>query len=140
MKPKRCKTKRCRKPVLPSGRSPYCSRCRARHWRDRHPISYFFAKLRYRAKERGHLFTLTREQFTDLWQQKGLNGGKTKFSLSFHRIINSEGYHHGNLELRTLSENSRLKYVPYFANKAQEEAAIAETSAQIKTLMERGEL
>jgi len=140
MKLPKCRTKYCLGLCLKSGRSPFCSKCRTRHWRERNPISYFFAKLRTRAKERGHAFSLTREQFAALWQQKGLNGGKTKFSLSFHRIRNGEGYHHRNVELRTLSENSRLRFVPFFKNKADEEAAISETSAQIRDFMAKGEL
>lgn len=103
-------------------------------------MAYYFNKLRYRARERGHSFSLTIDQFATLWNGKGILNGKTRHSLSFHRIINSQGYHFGNVELRTLSENSRMKYVPYFKNKADGAAAIAETSAKISALIKEGKL
>jgi hypothetical protein len=111
----KCNTKFCRGRCLPSGKSCYCSKCRTRNWRDRHPVEYTFAKIRSRAKERGHAFTLTIDEFrefvarTDYMQRKG----KTGASLSIDRIRNEEGYHRDNIRVLTLSENAtRLRKAP----------------------------
>lgn len=114
LKPKRCRTKRCRGRISKSGHSPFCSKCRTRRWKESNPIKYAFGKLRNRAKERGHQFTLTLEEYTkfvhetDYWK----NRGKTAQSLSINRIRPNEGYHAGNIEAITLSMNSRLRYAP----------------------------
>lgn len=128
----KCRTKRCRGRTSKSQHSPYCPACRAHRWKLRSPVGYHYNKLKFRAKERGHTFTLTRAKFEQLWLT-GLreNHGKTKFSLTIDRIRNHEGYHDDNVQLLTLSENARKRFVPYFKNKAQEEAAIAETQKQI---------
>ena len=87
---------------------------RNRNWRERHPITYTFAKIRNRARERGHAFTLTIDEFrefvakTDYMEKKG----KTALSLSINRIRNDEGYHKDNINAVTLSENSRLRNAP----------------------------
>ena len=128
----KCATKFCRGLITEAGHSPYCGKCRARRWREKHPVAYAYNKLKYRAKERGHQFTLTRERFAELWNG-GLsaNHGKTKFSLCVDRIRPREGYHDGNVRLITLSENSRLRFVPFFKDREQEQLAIAETERAV---------
>jgi hypothetical protein len=128
----KCATPRCRGRTDSSHRSPYCSKCRARHWRENHPISYFYAKLRWRAKERGWDFSLTREQFEILWRQKGLNGGKTKFSLTFDRIDETKGYHFGNVRLLTNTLNARRRWVSFWKTKEDRDADIAEAEAAVR--------
>src|ERR1700723_2199204 len=114
-KMRRCKNKYCRKLITPASHMVYCGAHNAQLWKERHPINYHYNKLKYRAKERGHSFTLTLAKFTELWNQ-GLreNHGKNGASLSIDRIRTGEGYHDGNVRLLTLSENSRRKFVPYF--------------------------
>jgi len=113
----RCTTPRCRKAVLPSGKSPYCNRCKARRFKEAHPLKYAFNKLRGRARERGHQFSLSLSQFMDLAHKSGwaTGRGKTADSLSFDRIDETQGYHVDNLQVLTLSENSaksnRFRYV-----------------------------
>jgi hypothetical protein len=113
----RCVTPRCRKAVLPSGKSPYCNRCKARRFKEAHPLKYAFNKLRYRARERGHHFNLSYFQFADLAHKSGwaTGRGKTAESLSFDRIDEARGYEVENLQVLTLSENSakaaRFRYV-----------------------------
>ncbi len=128
----KCRTPRCRGRTSKSQHSPYCPACRAQRWKERSPVGYHFNKLKFRAKERGHAFTLTRARFEFLWLS-GLsqNHGKHKFALSIDRIKNDEGYHDSNVRLLTLSQNARRNFVPFFKNKADEEAAIAETAKQI---------
>ena len=130
---KRCTTTHCRGLVGPRDHSDKCPKCKAIQWKANHPVSYFFHKLRTSATRRGIAFTLSREKFAELWAG-GLAAkhGKTKFSLSVDRKRNTEGYHDGNVQLLTLSENSRKQFVPHFRDQAAQEAAIAETQKQIK--------
>lgn len=133
MKPTKCRTKACRGRLLASRHSVYCSKCDARRWKEMHPVNYHFAKLRNRAKERGHKFTLTKEKFAELWNG-GLakNHGKTAFSLCVDRIDPAGGYRDDNVRLLTLSENSRRQFVPFFKNKAAEEEAIRQAEAEVR--------
>lgn len=90
-------------------------------------MEYAFAKLRTRAKERGHEFTLTFADYqafvtsTDYWAKRG----KTKLSLSIDRIDDARGYHADNIRAVTLSFNSRRRFAPLSDwLKAEEEAAL----------------
>jgi hypothetical protein len=112
--------------------SPYCSKCRGRRWATKFPLNYAFHNLRKRAKQRGKDFSLTRSEYiefaikTDYARLKG----KTSLSLSINRIDNLKGYHVGNIEAITLSENSRKQFVPYFANQ-QENIAYKPTDEEL---------
>ena len=115
MKPlPRCRTKFCRCRCFKSGKSPFCAKCRSRRFKAAHPIKYAFAKLLQRAKERGHEFSLTLADYTKFWEETGYGEfkGKTKHSLSIHRVDEAKGYEAGNVAAVTLSMNSRLKYAP----------------------------
>ena len=93
-----------------------------------------YLDLKNRAGQRGHEFTITFEYYYQtVWLDSGYadKHGKTKECLSVDRADNSKGYIEGNLQVLTVSENSRKRYVPYFKNKADEEAAILETQKQI---------
>jgi hypothetical protein len=91
--PRKCATKYCRRRVQKSEKSPICSRCRARRWKERYPLRYSFNKLRWRAKERGHAFKLTFEQYERFALASGYaeNKGKTaeSFSIDFPKIPGS---------------------------------------------------
>lgn len=108
----KCRTKHCRGRCFKSGKSPYCSKCRTRRFAAKYPISYHFAKLRNRAKERGKEFTLTLEQYTHFWNSSGYaeRRGKTAESLSINRKDNSRGYHFDNIEAIPLTYNARFQY------------------------------
>jgi hypothetical protein len=112
----KCAVKFCRRRVLPSEHSPICSKHRAQLWKERSPLKYFFNKLKNRAKERGHEFLLTFDQYVEFARKTGydqiVNRGKTATSLTIHRKRDSEGYHVGNIACVTLSENSRLAFAP----------------------------
>ena len=129
----KCRTPNCRGIPLKSGRSPWCAKCKAIRWKAAHPVSYFYHKLRTSANRRKILFLLSRDKFAELWNQ-GLaeNHGKTKFCMSVDRVRNSEGYHDGNVQLLTLSENVRKRFVPFFRDQAQADAEISETREKIK--------
>jgi hypothetical protein len=87
----KCRTKFCRGGTFKQHHSPYCSKCRSRRFKERHPLKYSFGKLRARAKERGHAFTLTFADYEAFAKQTGYAElkGKTKHSLSINRRTNS---------------------------------------------------
>jgi hypothetical protein len=70
--------------------------------------------LKHRAKERGHVFALTQEQFAKVVAPNGvlIERGRTKNCLSVDRINDELGYVEGNLRLCTVSENIRLRFAP----------------------------
>lgn len=113
--PIKCATKFCRNRVGKAEKSPICGKCRARRWKERHPLRYSFNKLRYRAKERGHVFKLTFEQYQRFALASGYaeNKGKTAESFSIDRIDPERGYELDNIRCVTLSENSRLRFVTW---------------------------
>jgi hypothetical protein len=110
----KCIIKGCRRRVLPTEKSPKCSKHRREEWKAKNPLKYFFGKLRRRAKERGKEFLLTFDQYVKFAQETGydqiVNRGKTATSLTIHRKNNWEGYHAGNIACVTLSENARLAH------------------------------
>ena len=110
--PHPCSTPRCRNIVPASCRSKICSRCKNRLWAKQNPMRYSYGNLRRRAKERGHEFTLTFEQYCDFSKKTGYfeKKGKTAQSLSINRIDPNRGYHADNIEAVTLSYNSRLRF------------------------------
>lgn len=111
-KPMHCKTKFCRGRTTEGGHSPYCGKCRNRHWKERHPLKYSFHKLRNRAKERGHTFTITFADYERFALETGYAElkGRTKHCLSIHRKEDHIGYEPGNIQAVTVSLNSRLKW------------------------------
>lgn len=128
----RCRTPRCRKAVLASGKSPYCSRCKTALFKEAHPLKHAFNKLKQRAIARGHGFDLSYSQFADFAHKSGwaTGRGKTADSLSIDRINDAGGYHVDNIRVLTLSQNSvkesRRRYAPLPAwMRAEEEAASA---------------
>jgi hypothetical protein len=106
--PRKCATKFCRSKVQKTEKSPICSRCRARRWKERYPLKYSFNKLRNRAGERGHEFLLTFEDYEKFALESGYakRKGKTAESFSINRINPDRGYEVDNIECITLSENS----------------------------------
>lgn len=110
---KRCRTRNCRGLVTKSGKSPYCSKCRSRRWAERHPLHYSFKNLKVRAKQRGKVFTLTRDEYLKFAKETdyGRLKGKTSLSLSIDRKDNSKGYSADNIAAITIRENCRKQWV-----------------------------
>lgn len=124
----KCRTKFCRGVAWKHCKNVHCPKCVNRRWRERNPLRYFFNKLRYRARERGKVFTITFEYYCQLVLASGYleKKGKTASSLSLNRINDALGYVPGNIEVITLSENSRKAWVPYYRQlKEEAEAAMA---------------
>lgn len=97
--------------------SPFCIKCKQARWKEKNPLKYSFGNLRRRAKQRGHEFSLTFEQYVEFSVKTGYARlkGKTSLSLSIDRKKNDRGYHADNIQAITLAENSRKQYVPFFA-------------------------
>ena len=114
--PRKCKTKYCRGVVHETTRSPFCSKCKMRKHKEKNPLRYAYTKLKSRAKERGHEFKLTFEQYKQFALETGYleKKGKTADSLSIDRIDPSRGYEVGNIRAVTLRENARLFLSFYF--------------------------
>lgn len=108
----KCSTPRCRRAAGKKQR--LCPRCWYRRYAETNPIGCAFNNIRKRARQRGHPFTLTREEFARLVTESGWieKRGKTAKSLSIDRIDPRRGYEPGNVRVVTLSQNSRLKYAP----------------------------
>jgi len=102
-----CKAYRCTSAKC--GTDKFCSKHRKRVLRETNPTSYFYNLLKSNARRRKKEFTLTLEQFADFCQRTdylALKGKKGK-SASIDRIRPNEGYHAGNIQVLTLSENSK---------------------------------
>ena len=97
-----------------------CNTCYRRAYRQNYPYRYFFDNLRHRAKERGHDFTLTVDDIIKLFREAGVSpgGNKHRFGASIDRIKGEHGYHSWNVQVLTLSENSRKEYCDYWKEKA----------------------
>jgi len=87
------------------------------HQAETNPLGYTYSRLKQNAKRRRKTFTLTLEQFgqfcteTNYLELKGKQGS----NLSIDRINNGKGYEVGNLQVLTLSANSRkgCGYCPF---------------------------
>lgn len=121
MSKQKCQTPYCRKSayVEPRGHVRlYCVGCSSKKWKAAHPYSYHFNALRNNAKRRGKEFTLTLDEYTEFAIANGLfdPNGKKFYNKTIDRRRNNEGYHAGNLQMLTRVENSRKRYVDYYAN------------------------
>ena len=117
-----CKTKFCRGQVLANSKSPFCSKCRSRRFKEKHPLKYYFNLLRCRARERGKLFLLKFEEYEAFCRSTNYDQlkGKTALSLSIDRIDNSGPYSAENIQAITLAENSRKRFVPRLRQYAEQ--------------------
>jgi hypothetical protein len=91
----KCVTKYCRNARHP--RYSKCSKCRSREYRKRYPGRKQFYNKKAHAKSKGIVFTLTREEFLEVWRP----------GLTINRVDGLKGYHRNNIEAIGLSANSR---------------------------------
>jgi len=95
-------------------RRKICYQCRYKRSKISQPIHLAYYSLKYHAKERNKEFSLTFEQFeqfcvkTNYISKKGIK----KNSYHVDRIIETEGYNIGNIQLLTNSDNIR-KYIKF---------------------------
>ena len=113
----KCKTKYCRNEKK---KGHYCHKCAHKRQREKSPLNmmkHTFNNLRGNARRRGHDFELTFGEFQLFCERTGYMDGKGKksTSLSVDRINPKEGYYLDNLQVLSLSDNSRKRWVDYFA-------------------------
>lgn len=103
-----------------------CDMHRMRMYKLRNPLAYTFNALRCNAKRRGIDFDLTFEEFRQFAKDNGYMElkGTGANDLSIDRPKNHVGYEIGNMQVLTLSENSKKyhyvdkKIEEYLARKA----------------------
>lgn len=106
-----CPVYRCKK--LKGNKKGFCHRHHAQAVKHRHPVSCTYNTLKQNAKRRGIGFDLTLKQFREWVKGNGYMEGKGKeaSSLSIDRIDSSIGYELGNLQLLTLSDNTKKMHL-----------------------------
>ncbi len=139
-KPKgKCLTRMCRNDAVHQRR--FCAKCRSKHFKDAHPLKYFFNLARCHAVRRGFEFTLPFPEYARLaiaanWVLE--NRGRDAMCLSLDRIDSSKGYVSGNVRVCTISENASKgdsdtswirKYGGYFSERHLDDAEPAEQLA-----------
>lgn len=105
-----CQAYRCGNKHTPKDR--FCAKHRHRYNKEMNPINYVFHLRKSRAKERGHEWDLTLEEFREFCKQTGYMEGKGKKagSMSIDRIDNTKGYSLDNIQILSLSENSAKQH------------------------------
>ena len=90
---------------------------RHRHHRDKelNPTGYAYHNLKGNAKRRGKEFKLTLKEFREFCIATGYinKKGKTKRKMSIDRIDCTKGYSIDNLQVLTVSANSRKRHGEY---------------------------
>ena len=86
-----------------------CYRCKARKYKARHPIKHLFNIKKQRAKERGHKWDLTCQEFEEFVLRTGYmdRRGRGRNGMSIDRIDPDKGYTIDNIQTLTVSENSK---------------------------------
>lgn len=104
---RKCSTPYCRNEAAPQRTK--CWKCKSRKVKDDRPEYYHFKALRDNARRRGKQFDLTLAQFTQFCKETGYmdSKGKTAQSFSIDRIRSWEGYNINNIQILTLSENTK---------------------------------
>ena len=115
----KCNTKYCRKPKAKNNN--FCWSCIKKKYKAKHPLRYCYLVLRSNARRRGKKFTITMKQFVR-WAKKvnykpvGEKPSYPDFKSrpSVDRKIDELGYQDGNLQLLTVSDNSKKRHgVPF---------------------------
>jgi hypothetical protein len=88
-----------------------CGSCKTRQYRANNRLKAAFDALKHNAKRRKHGFDLTLEQFTKfaIATDYIVKRGITKDSYSIDRIDNNRGYTIDNLQIMTVSDNSKKR-------------------------------
>lgn len=109
----KCLTPYCRS--FSRGKNNYCYSCKQRKYKERHPFRYEYNVLKQNAKRRGHFFGLTFQEFKKFCLETSYleKKGRTKRKFSIDRINVRSGYVLENIQLITVSANSKKMYLDY---------------------------
>jgi hypothetical protein len=90
-------------------RDRFCAKHRHRFRKENDPLKYAYRILQSNAKRRGKEFNLTFQEFQTFCLVSGYLEGKGKCALSYSidRIDPAVGYEIDNLQVLTLSENTK---------------------------------
>lgn len=115
----KCSTKYCRGQRAPN--RTVCYKCKAKKYKEKNPLRYKYCKLRSNAKRRGHTFTVSFEEFSELVLKSGYMEKSGRAANSYHldRIDASRGYVPGNIQVLTNSINVQKWH--YFEKEIGEE-------------------
>jgi len=87
----------------------YCYSCRQARYKRNNPLKYCYNTLKINAKRRYKGFGITFTEFEQFCKDTGYMQGKgnTKDKLSIDRIDNLRGYDFTNMQVLTVSLNSK---------------------------------
>jgi len=89
-----------------------CYKCKTKLYRLRHPVNFYYNQLKKGSKRRCIKFTLTLDQFEQFCFDTNYiqKVEKCADGYSLDRIDVKKGYEFGNLQVLTLSENSKKRH------------------------------
>lgn len=113
--PAKCITKYCRKDR--AKRSSYCSACEYKNKKKNNPLQLAYSILKYNARRRGKIFTISFEYFCKFAIKVKYLKKKGTAAYAYHidRINEELGYVEGNLQLLTNAKNVK-KYIDWRVN------------------------
>lgn len=88
-----------------------CRKCRYKKEKETDLVAWSYRTLKANAKRRGKAFSLTLDEFRDFCYETQLltNRGTKSTSYTVDRKDNRYGYHVGNIQKLTNSENAKKK-------------------------------
>lgn len=91
----------------------FCSTHTHRYQKYKNPYKYTFNQKKNRAKERGIEWKLTLQEFIDFCEEHNYmeTKGRRATSASIDRIDPNKGYEKGNLQILSLSANTKKMHV-----------------------------
>ncbi len=109
-----CKTKFCKRKRRKH--SSFCYTCNSRKYRLKNPLRYSYQAFKDNAKRRGKEFLVTYDEYVEFGQKHGLfrPDGTRYTTKTIDRIDCDKGYHIANMQVLSLIENSKKRYVEYF--------------------------
>lgn len=110
-KPKHlCQAKRCKACKAP--KKKFCSKHHAQSQKQNNLVGYTYNLLKQNAKTRKKVFTITLQDFKDFCNETGYleTKGRTKLKSSIDRKDHTKGYEKGNLQLLSVSDNSKKRW------------------------------
>lgn len=103
-----CAALNCRHKTNQRNHEKYCPKHKAKQWKFKNPAKYNFGKLRYAAKVRGIICTITFDEWLLFWHENRLAElrGRSAEALTVDRIKSSLGYEAGNIQVLTNRKNA----------------------------------
>lgn len=102
-----CTAYRCGNAHTPKDR--FCSKHRHRFNKEKDPVKYTFNRKKSNSRRRGIPWNLSLPEFRQFCEETGYmdKKGRTAFAASIDRIDPTRGYEIGNLQLLSLSDNTK---------------------------------